>query len=216
MPEVPEHLLQRSRERRAALGMSTGGDTPAGAPAEGASSAPATTGESAPAPAPAAAAPVAVEEPAAPVGPSPAQLKLEVHQQRKIPTWVFPALVALPFWAILYIGAFGSREAVEAETPEQVGARVYAANCSSCHGGAGQGGAGPALAAGQAALTFPNEEDHITWVREGSQTKPRGMPYGDAAREGGQRTVQSGGMPAFQGKLSEEEMAAVVTYERSL
>jgi mono/diheme cytochrome c family protein len=215
MPEVPEHLLQRSRERRAALGMSTGGDTPAGAPAEGASAAPATTGEAAPAPA-AAAAPVVVEEPAAPVGPSPAQLKLQAHEQRKIPTWVFPALVALPFWAILYIGAFGSHKHVEAETPAQVGSRVYAANCSSCHGGAGQGGAGPALAGGQAALTFPNEEDHITWVHEGSQTKPRGTPYGDPAREGGQHTVQSGGMPSFQGKLTEEEIAAVVTYERGL
>lgn len=211
MPEVPEHLLQRSRERRAAL---TGADAPAPAAAEGApaaSATPATTGEAAPAPAAAAA---VVEEPAAPVGPDPRILKLREAQQRRIPTWAFPALVALPFWAILYIGAFGSHESHAEETPEQVGARVYAGSCASCHGGSGEGGAGPALAGGEAAITFPNEADHVAWVREGSQTKPRGTPYGDPARAGGQRTVESGGMPSFAGTLSEEEIAAVVAYER--
>src|SRR5438270_2499207 len=124
MPEVPEHLLQRSRERRAALGMSTGTDAPAATPASGESTAPATTGAAAPA-ATAPAAPAVVEAPPVPVGPSPAQLKLEVARQRRIPTWVFPVLVALPFWAILYIGAFGSHKQVVAETPAQVGARVF-------------------------------------------------------------------------------------------
>ena len=213
MPEVPEHLLQRSRERRAALGMSTGDETPAGAASESAA-APATTSEVAPAAA--AAAPAAIEEPAVPVGPDPRVVKLQAAAQRRIPTWAFPALFALPFWAVLYVGAFGTHKHVEAETPAQVGARVYAANCSSCHGGAGQGGAGPQLAGGQAALTFPDEADHIKWVHEGSQTKPRGTPYGDPNRPGGQHVVNSSGMPSFQGKLSEEEIAAVVAHERGL
>jgi mono/diheme cytochrome c family protein len=213
MPEVPEHLLQRSRERRAALGMG-GGDAPAPAGGEGeASAAPAPAGGGAPAPA--AAAVAVAEAPVVPAGPSPAMLKLEAARQRRIPNWVFPVLVALPFWAILYVGAFGTHKKVVAETPEQVGARVFAsAGCSSCHGAQGQGGAGPKLAGGEAKLTFPNVEDQIDWVRTGSQTKGVGTPYGDPARAGGQHIVKSGGMPAFQGKLSDAEIAAVVQYER--
>lgn len=211
MPEVPEHLLQRSRERRAALGMSTGDDEP-GAPAE--------VGAAVPAPAAAATSPVAapapavIDEPAVPVGPDPAVLKLREARQRRIPTFAFTALVALPFWAILYVGAFGSHKVSVAETPEQMGGRVFASTCASCHGNRGQGGAGPKLAGGEAKITFPNEADHITWVKTGSQTKPKGTPYGDPDRTGGQHIVNSGGMPAFGSSLSEEEIAAVVAYER--
>jgi hypothetical protein len=54
----------------------------------------------------------------------------------------------------------------------------------------------------------------VKWVQEGSQTKPRGTPYGDPAREGGQHVVQLGSMPGFAGSLSPEELNAVVLYER--
>src|SRR5207302_10586463 len=118
-------------------------------PAPAQPTAPPTPGGAAPA-ATAAAAPAVVEAPPVPVGPSAAQLKLEVARQRRIPTWVFPVLVALPFWAILYIGAFGSHKQVVAETPAQVGARVFtSAGCSGCHGAQGQGGVGPKLAGGE-------------------------------------------------------------------
>lgn len=213
MPEVPEHLLQRSRERRAALSGGTAADAPAAPAAAG--DAPADAGAGAAPATVAAAAPAVIEEPAAPVGPNPVVLKLEEARQRGIPTWVYPVLVALPLWAILYIFAFGSHKAVEAETPEQVGARVYAsAGCSTCHGAAGQGGVGPKLAGGEAKLTFPDEAAHIDWVKTGSQTKAIGTPYGDPNRAGGGHVVKSGGMPAFQGKFTDEEIAAVVTYER--
>ncbi len=188
-----------------------GGDAPAAADAP--ATPPATTG-AAPAAAPVAAAPAVVDEPAAPVGPNPVLLKLEEARQRRIPTWAFPVLVALPFWAILYIGAFGTHKHVEAETPQQVGSRVFSSNCATCHGAAGQGGAGPKLAGGEAAITFPDEAAHIDWVKTGSQTKPKGTRYGDPARPGGQHVVNSGGMPAFAGKLSDAEIAAVVAYER--
>ncbi|HZN16402.1 MAG TPA: cytochrome c [Acidimicrobiales bacterium] len=214
MPEVPEHLLRRSRERREALGMATGDDSPAAPAASGESSTAVESTSAAPATA-AAAAPAVVEEPAAPVGPSPALLKLQEARQRRIPTWAFPVLVALPLWAVLYVGAFGSHQASVAETPEQVGARIYGtAGCSGCHGAAGQGAVGPKLAGGEAKLTFPDEAAHIDWVKTGSQTKAKGTPYGDPNRPGGQHVVVSGGMPAFQGKLSDAEIAAVVAYER--
>jgi mono/diheme cytochrome c family protein len=212
MPEVPEHLLRRSRERRAALGMATG-DEGAAPAAESSSATPAAAPGAAPAPA--AAAPAVVEAPPVPVGPDPRLLKLQEARQRRIPTWAFPALVALPFWAILYIGAFGSHQKTEALSPAQIGARVYSsAGCSGCHGASGEGGVGPKLAGGEAKLTFPNEADQLEWVRTGSQTKAKGTPYGDPNRPGGQHVVNVAGMPAFAGTLSESEIAAVVAYER--
>ena len=203
MTEVPDHLLQRSRERRAALGL--GGDAGEGgeSAAPAAASAPATTGG---APAPAAAAPVIFEEPPPP--PPPAYVA-EVERNR-VPAWIMPVLVALPFWALLYFGAFGERDSAEAAPPD--GAAVYAsAGCAGCHGAAGEGGVGPALTGGESKLTFPDEADHISWVRTGSGPF-RNQPYGDPDREGGQR-VATGNMPGFP-TLSEAEVQAVVEYER--
>jgi mono/diheme cytochrome c family protein len=125
-----------------------------------------------------------------------------------------PVLLLLPLWAVVYMGAFGERGGAEL-SPLELGAQVYqTAGCGACHGPAGQGvGAFPALAGGEAALTFPDEADHIAWVEEGSQGK-QGQPYGDPNRPGGQRVATSGGMPPFAGLLTPEEIAAVVLFER--
>jgi mono/diheme cytochrome c family protein len=210
--EVPEHLLARSRERRAALGL--GGGAPADASGDApAASAPAATpatveSSGAPAPVAAAAAPAVVEEPAAPV---PAYLTPAAARAR-IPMWVMPVLAFLPFWGILYVGSFGSREHAEPLTGAALGAEVYRAQgCSACHGASGEGGVGPALQGGEAAKTFPEVADHESWVRTGSAPF-RGQPYGAEDREGGQH-IATGGMPAFS-SLSDEEVAAVVQYER--
>ena len=195
MAEVPEHLLQRSRERRAAL---EGGPPPepsAAAPAPAsAAAAPAEAGR-VPAPAVAAAAPVVAAPPPPPrprPGPS------------RVPVWVVPALAALPLWGFLYLGIFGERGA-EARTVS--GAQVYSSNCASCHGASGEGGVGPALEDGAAVQTFPDEAAHIDWVKTGSQPVA-GEPYGATGK------IATGGMPGFEGSLSEEEIQAVVTYER--
>ena len=215
MTQVPEYLLERSRARRAALGL--GGDAPApsgdggGAPAP---AAPAGDGGGggggtavATAPAPARAAPAA---PPAPAAPLPDYVR-DPGPKSGIPYWIMPILIILPLWAILYMGAFGDRVLPNAApTPQQ----LYASNCASCHGARGEGGVGPQLAGGEAKATFPNEEDHIKWVQEGSSTK-RGQPYGDPARAGGQRTATSGGMPGFAGRLSEAEIKEIVAYERN-
>lgn len=216
MTEVPEHLLRRSQERRAALGLA-GGD--GGTAPGGGSSAPATTGPSAVTAAGAAASPVAAAaapRPAlvddAPAGPTYVDFKEQTRT--RIPAWVMPVLLVLPFWAILYMGAFGERGGEEELAPIALGAEVYrSAGCSACHGASGEGnGSFPALAGGEAALTFPDEADHIDWVKTGSGPFA-GQPYGDPDREGGQRGPATGGMPAF-GNLSDEEIAAVVLYER--
>lgn len=213
MTEVPEHLLARSRERRKALGLAGGatpepsGEAPAAEPSAGAPATVAPAG--APAPAEAAAPPAVVEE--APPVPVPAYLTPEGARGR-IPVWVLPVLAILPFWGILYVGAFGDRTHEEALTGAALGAQVYRAQgCSSCHGASGEGGVGPKLSGGEAALTFPEEPDHAEWIKTGSAPF-RGQPYGAEDREGGQR-IATGGMPGFP-TLSEEEIAAVVLYER--
>lgn len=122
-----------------------------------------------------------------------------------MPAWVVPALAALPLWGFLYLGIFGERP-VEGEVAVS-GAEVYSRNCASCHGATGGGGVGPPLADGASVDVFPNEADHIEWVKTGSQPF-RGQPYG---AEG---TIATGNMPGFEATLSEEEIQAVVAYER--
>ncbi|HEX3623297.1 MAG TPA: cytochrome c [Acidimicrobiales bacterium] len=224
MTEVPDYLLERSRQRRAALGL-PGGGAPAGATGGAAPSPAASPGPSAAAPAASAATPAAVEPAPAGVGmpsgvaaaagaPLPASLPVahvESGPRTGIPVWMMPVLLILPFWGIIYMGAFAKPKAAAGPL---TGAQIYVkAGCSGCHGPTGGGGVGPKLAGGEAKLTFPNEADHIAWVETGSAPS-KGMLYGDPARPGGQHGPASGGMPAFKGQLTPEEIQAVVTYER--
>ena len=218
MTEIPEHLLRRSRERRAALGLGSGDEEGGAAPAGGEPATPARS--AAPAAPPggiesaAGAAPAVIEaEPVilptyiAPTGP----------HKTKVPIWVLPVLIALPLWAALYPGAFGNHTKSTVTDPLVIGAQVYrSAGCSGCHGANGEGGVGPALHGGQSKLTFPNVADHVNWVKTGSQSLSQGTKYGDPNREGGQREVKetSGDMPAFSGSLSQAQIDDVVQYER--
>jgi len=215
MTQVPEYLLQRSRERRAALGLppSGGGEAPPpAAPAEGGEAPAAAVPAAAAAPVPAAAAPAA-----APAVPEPEpEVYLEPPARRSgVPAWVIPVLALLPIWAFAYVGALNPpSSAAPVLTPIQNGAQVFAKNCSPCHGTQGEGGVGPKLAGGEAKLTFPNEADHIAWVDTGSISKAKGTPYGDPNRPGGQHIVHVAGMPAFKGTLTDTEIQDVVMFER--
>jgi mono/diheme cytochrome c family protein len=217
MAQVPDYLLQRSRERRAALGLppSGGGEAPPpAAPAEGGEAPPAAPAPGVPAPAeapvPATAAEAAVPAVAEPVAPVPPPQAV----RSGIPAWVVPVLALLPIWAFAYLGALNPpSSAAPILTPIQQGAAVFAKNCSPCHGAQGGGGVGPKLAGGEAKLTFPNEADQIAWVDTGSAPH-KGQPYGDPNRPGGQHIAKSGGMPAFKGTLTDTEIKNVVTFER--
>ena len=80
------------------------------------------------------------------------------------------------------------------QTPQQVvaagdpaaGEEVFAQNCAACHGDDGGGGTGPALA-GQEEYTNPDVV--VPQIRDGG-----------------------GGMPAFGGRLSEQELADVSAF----
>lgn len=210
MAEVPEHLLQRSAARRAAL---TGGE----APAEGGAAPAVAAGSGAAAAGPAAAAPAKVvpTQPAfaEPVNKREFERVTEIRK-RRIPAWAMGVMAAIPVWALLYVGAFGARPSHETEVID--GSALYGSNCASCHGATGGGGVGPKLNGGETLKTFPEEagrEAQIEWVTNGSGAF-KGKGYGDPNREGGQRIATSGGMPGFGGTLTPEEIEAIVDYER--
>lgn len=207
MTEVPEHLLARSAKRRQEM-TGEGGDA---APAS--ESTPATPAETSASPAPAAAAAAPIEPAPAPEPPAepPKPWVSAATTRQKIPVWVAPVLVFLPVWFAIYWATL-EPPTREATGPLAIGGEVYAAACSSCHGGTGGGGVGPQLNGGEVLLTFPDWQSQVAWIINGSPGV-NGTPYGDAGRPGGQR-LSAGGMPAFVGSLEAEELLAVVLYER--
>jgi mono/diheme cytochrome c family protein len=96
---------------------------------------------------------------------------------------------------------------------------LFDTNCARCHtkgysygsplvsGGGGQ--YGPNLTNGSELRQFPNAADQINFVTNGVDP---GAGYGT----GGIATSFGGGMPHFGGYLSQDEIAAIVAYERSL
>ena len=200
MTEIPEHLLKRSKERRAAIG---GEEAPADDPAS--ASDPGEAVEAAPAtPSPVAAA-VAAPEPV-PVPPMRPEVEAAVRR-KKIPIWAMPVLVALPLWAYVYQATLEPAPTGEL-TPVEEGGLVYKASaCSGCHGA---GGAGSASVPGLTGVleTWPDYRDQMMWVRLGS------TGWGEFADVYGatDKPVQ-GGMPGHPA-LDDEELARVVLYER--
>lgn len=214
MTEIPEHLLKRSRERRAALG----GDESAAADT---ASSPATP---APAAAPAAATPApakaaAPAKPAAPVVKPDPPYVAAAKQRHKIPWWAMSTLALMPLILFMYIRGLTPEEA-HASGPTAAGAEIYASSCQSCHGASGEGGAGREIDNGDLQLTFPKIEWQLNLVYTGSQAHA-GEVYGDPNREGGAHIgLQYNGSPMPQqgeaagGGLSDAEILAVVCHER--
>jgi cytochrome c oxidase cbb3-type subunit 2 len=84
------------------------------------------------------------------------------------------------------------------------GASLYAANCSACHQGSGEGlpGAFPPLK-GNAVVNDDDATEHIHVVLHGLQaTQVGGVVYG-------------GVMPPFAARLNDAEVADIIDYERS-
>jgi mono/diheme cytochrome c family protein len=198
--EIPEHLLKRSKERRAAIG---GEDAPA------AEAAPATASEAPAEAAPAAATPaVPAAAAAAPaeVAPPPKPVRPEVAaalQRKKIPFWAMPVLAALPLWAYVYQATLEPPPAGESD-PLVLGEDVYG-GCAGCHGASG-GGAGAIPGLTGVLETWPDYRDHMMWVRLGSAGWP-------ADTYGATDKAKGGGMPEHP-SLTDAELAQVTLYER--
>lgn len=218
MTEIPEHLLKRSRERRAALGQG-GDDAGSGSGDAPASSAPAKVGSSAPAAASATpAGRAAAAAAAAPPPPKPDTPVVAAYKRRKkIPFWAMTALSVLPIWAIMYARAV-TEQPEEAAGPLGVGAEIYgSAGCAGCHGAGGGGGAGYAFAGGEVLKTFPHIADQLRYVYYGtSGYNLAGVEiYGNPDREGGAHVAGAlGQMPGFAGTITDYEILAVVCHER--
>lgn len=135
----------------------------------------------------------------------------------KIPVWALPVLAMLPIWALVYAGVLFVPEEGITDPVLLEGEGIFARSCASCHGSDGGGGVGRPLNAGEVVLTFPEPADHLAFVANGSPAA--GTPYGNPERPGGPhiaRETAGGAMPSFAGTLSEEELVAVVRYEREI
>jgi len=221
--EVPEHLLQRSRDRRAALGLGgdDAGDSAAATPAAESTSA---AVEPSAAAAPAAAAPAARATPAVPEPEKPTKVPAYVAASMKrsrVPVWAVPVLAGMLFWAPVYIGTL--EEPTPTGGPIVAGEELFASACAGCHGAGGGGGTGRQLSGGEVLLTFPDWRDQVEFVAHGSQGEYLGVPYGDPDRPGGQHVGGSfnpEGMPAqglaYKGGLTRMELLEVVLHERIL
>lgn len=206
MTEVPEHLLARSRARRAAVTGGGGEDAPAPA------ATPATT-ESAPA----AAAPAKVEAAAAPAvatpaAPEPTPPWVEAAQTRKkIPFWAVPVLFFLPIWAVVY--ALTLDPPTEADSPLSLGEEVYLnKGCSGCHGASGAGGGAiPALTGdGNVTEVWPTPGLQVAWIALGSDGW---LAAGNETMENGKPVA--GGMPGWAASLTPAEIMEVTLHERA-
>ena len=152
-----------------------------------------------------------------------------------IPKWLTAVILVVPMFALYAVGgastgecgeanelqtdvvtgdivncdgaAFTGRQAAGGETdPIAVGADLYSAQCASCHGPAGEGvGSFPAMKG--VMTTFGTCADHKQWVSLGSTGWPDPV-YGDTNKPVGV------GMPPFGGSLTEEQLSAVVAFER--
>lgn len=83
---------------------------------------------------------------------------------------------------------------VTIDDPELVEGRdIYAKNCASCHGTDGGGGVGRRLNGGLVATTYPDIADQIELISDGRGT-----------------------MPAYMGRLTEDQIRAVSRYTREV
>jgi mono/diheme cytochrome c family protein len=151
------------------------------------------------------------------------------------PTWLAAAFVIIPLLAVAYI--LVSPNGPDCGTAGQLridhatGLAVncdgspYGSNvvdyfgqggaiftqCAACHGAAGEGGAGPAMANGAVLTTFPAGQctTQMEWVTLGSAGWPD-PTYGATNKPVG----GVGLMPSFGATLSEQQIASVVVYER--
>lgn len=197
MTEIPEHLLKRSKERRAAIG----GEEASADDAPAAEAAPLAATE-APAEAPVAAAaapPAEVIEPPKPIRPEVAA----AMKRKRIPYWAMPVLLGLPLWAWVYPRVLEPPPAGEND-PFSLGQGVYT-GCAACHGAGGGGGTGPALDA--VLEVWPDYRDHMMWVKLGDPGWP-------ADTYGATDKPKASGMPAHAA-LTDAELAQVVLYERT-
>lgn len=109
--------------------------------------------------------------------------------------WVVAGVVtvALCVVVVLVIGSRGADDTPASTAGPIDRAALYAQHCANCHGLDGSGGIGPQLNDGVVVERYPDIEDQIDVIVEGRNA-----------------------MPPFDDALSDEEIRAIATYERTL
>ncbi len=209
MTEIPEHLLKRSKERRAAMGL-PGGESGSGDAGSSGGDAPAAeVAKAAPAPAPA----KVEEKPPPPPKPKPAYIQA-AEKRKRIPFWAMPVLVLLPVWAFLYADSVTTPPV--GDEGLAIGEEVYA-SCAGCHGATGGGGSGPQLSDGEVLRTFPDPVAMMEWIHLGADDWVGSATgtYGDPEREGGPHdlSTHAAKMPGFP-DLTADELVGVTRFIR--
>ncbi len=97
--------------------------------------------------------------------------------------------------AIVVAGCAGAStpEVTNGDAGLELGRDIYVRQCASCHGGSGGGGRGTKLSEGTVLAAYPDIEDQVTIIAEGRNA-----------------------MPAFGGRLTAEEIEAVVRFTREV
>jgi mono/diheme cytochrome c family protein len=198
MTEIPEHLLARSKARKAAA---SGDASAATAPSASAAVEKAASTEAA---ATTAAAP-AVPEPKAEDTYVAPHIQAELSRP-KIPVWALAVLAFLPVFAVMYALTNDKASPKEAG-PLALGTETYS-RCASCHGATGGGGVGPGFA--EVTTVFPNIADQLEWVMKGTD----GFKADGKTSYGATNKPFVGVMPGWAKDLNAKELIAVVRHER--
>ena len=112
-------------------------------------------------------------------------------RRRRGPLAAF-ALAAPALVAAILTACVGEVPEVTSGDPVLVlGREVYSRNCAGCHGASGQGGTGSKLNEGVVAENYPDPADQFAIIANGLNQ-----------------------MPAYTGRLSDDEIEAVVRFTR--
>jgi hypothetical protein len=148
-------------------------------------------------------------------------MDIKTNADAKLPRWLNVSFIVIPVFILIgLISASNTQECGERGILDIDRKSQQSVNCdgspfegkgvAATNGAGGGGGVGPAFTGGALYTTFPTCADHTKWIQLGSANwqSEVGPTYG------AEDTVSIGGMPGFQGKLTEDELYAVVVFER--
>ncbi len=134
-------------------------------------------------------------------GPRPIAVR---HRLTAVRRWVRAAALVL-----VGLAACASEPGPPLDPNIEAGREAYGRLCSTCHGGSGEGGVGPALSG--VVATFPDCATQLRWISLGSErwSNEVGPSYGEQEKE------ITGAMPSFEPTLTNEQVRQIAAFERS-
>lgn len=112
-------------------------------------------------------------------------------RRRRVAASAFAVVTSLTVAAILTACSGEVPEVSSDDAVLVLGREVYSRNCVGCHGAEGQGGTGSKLNEGTVVANYPDAADQFAIIANGQNQ-----------------------MPAYTGRLSDDEIEAVVRFTR--